>query len=62
MSFMDTFGTLGRFRTRAQNWAMSIESAPRSSKKWLSTSTCSTFRMPLNTSVNVFSMAVGGAA
>ena len=42
MSFIDTDGRSGRFRTRAQNWAITIESAPRSSKKWLSTDTRST--------------------
>ena len=39
MSFIDTDGRSARFRTRAQNWAITIESAPRSSKKWLSTGT-----------------------
>ena len=36
MSFIDTAGRSARLRTRAQNWAITIESAPRSSKKWLS--------------------------
>ena len=42
MSFIDTDGRSARFRTRAQNWAITIESAPRSSKKLLSTDTRST--------------------
>ena len=37
MSCIDTVGRSARLRTRAQKWAISIESAPRSSKKWLST-------------------------
>ena len=39
MSFIETGGRSPRFRTRAQNCAMSSESAPSSSKKWLSTLT-----------------------
>ncbi len=39
MSFIDTDGRSARFLTRAQNRAITIESAPRSSKKWLSTGT-----------------------
>jgi hypothetical protein len=39
MSFMDTAGRSGRFLIRAQNRAITIESAPRSSKKLLSTGT-----------------------
>ena len=42
MSLIDTDGRSGRFRTRAQNCAITIESAPRSSKKLLSTDTRST--------------------
>ena len=45
MSFIDTDGRSSRFLTRAQNWAITIESAPRSSKKWLSTGTRSTCMM-----------------
>ena len=39
MSLIDTAGNSGRFRTRAQNRAITIESAPKSSKKLLSTDT-----------------------
>ena len=42
MSLIDTAGRSGRFLTRAQNRAITIESAPRSSKKLLSTDTRST--------------------
>ena len=42
MSLIDTDGRSGRFLTRAQNCAITIESAPRSSKKLLSTDTRST--------------------
>ena len=35
MSFIDTAGRSARLRTRAQNWAITIESAPRSVKKLL---------------------------
>ena len=42
MSFIDTDGRSARFRTRAQNWAITSESAPRSSKKCASTGTRST--------------------
>src|SRR5215475_16136041 len=43
MSFIDTDGKSSRFLTRAQKWAITNELAPRSSKKWLSTDTRSTF-------------------
>jgi hypothetical protein len=36
---IETVGRSGRVRVRAQNRAISIESAPRSSKKWLSCGT-----------------------
>ncbi len=39
MSFIDTDGRSSRFLTRAQNLAITSESAPRSSKKWSSTGT-----------------------
>src|ERR1700733_5442536 len=42
MSFMDADGRSGRFLTRGPKWAITSESAPRSSKKWLSAGTCST--------------------
>ena len=56
MSFIDTDGSSGRFRTRAQNCAITIESAPRSSKKLLSTDTRSTCRMSASTSAKLLSM------
>src|ERR1700733_16252430 len=42
MSFMDSDGRAGPFLTRAQKGAITSESAPRSSKKWLSAGACST--------------------
>src|ERR1700750_1575700 len=42
MSFMETEGRSSRLRTRAQNLAITSESAPSSSKKWPSAATCST--------------------
>ena len=41
MSCIDTDGRSSRLRSRAQNLAMTSESAPRSVKKWLSAGTCS---------------------
>ena len=35
MSFIDIRGRSPRFLARAQKWAMTSESAPSSSKKWL---------------------------
>ncbi|HTK62098.1 MAG TPA: hypothetical protein VL595_06965 [Pseudonocardia sp.] len=39
MSFIDTLGTSGRLRTLAQNLAITMESTPKSSKKWASVDT-----------------------
>ena len=39
MSFIEKEGRSARFLTRAQNLAITSESAPRSSKKWLSAGT-----------------------
>src|SRR4051812_46378279 len=50
MSGIDTDGRSVRLRTRAQNRAISMESAPRSSKKWSSTDTCSVPTMSASTS------------
>src|SRR6185312_11691684 len=46
---METVGSSGRLRSLAQNWAIDIESAPRSSKKWLSTGTMSILRTSAST-------------
>ena len=46
---METVGSSGRLRSFAQNWAIDIESAPRSSKKWLSTGTMSILRTSAST-------------
>ena len=59
---MDTEGSSGRFLTRAQNWAITIESAPRSSKKWLSTDTRSTRTTSASTSARLRSVPVAGPA
>src|SRR5262245_46367696 len=56
MSFMETSGSSGRFRTRAQNCAITMESAPRSSKKLLSADTRSTPTTPASTSVRFCSI------
>src|SRR5437762_8815599 len=61
MSCMDTDGRSPRFRTRAQNLAITSESAPSSSKKWLSTDTRSTRRTSASTSAKMLS-APGVAA
>src|SRR6266545_7162743 len=58
MSFIDTDGRFPRFLTRAQKWAMTNESAPSSSKKWLSTDTRLTRRTPASTSAKVRSTLV----
>ena len=55
MSFIDADGRSGRFLTRAQKWAITSESAPRSSKKWLSTGTCSTCMTSASTSARLAS-------
>jgi hypothetical protein len=53
---IDTDGRSGRFLTRAQNRAITIESAPRSSKKLLSTDTCSTLMTSASTSAKALSV------
>src|SRR5437867_6578056 len=58
MSFIETDGRSPRFLTRAQKWAMTSESAPSSSKKWLSTDTRSTRRTPASTSAKMLSTPV----
>lgn len=62
MSFIDTAGMSPRFLTRAQNWAITRESAPRSLKKWLSTGTCSTRTTPASTSARSLSVSVAESA
>ena len=57
---IDTDGRSARLRTRAQNRAITIESAPRSSKKWLSTDTCSAPRR--RPAPRRRSLALGGVA
>ena len=59
MSCMDTGGKSPRFRTRAQNLAITKESAPRSSKKWLSTDTRSMRRTSASSSAKTASTPVG---
>src|SRR5207249_6570535 len=61
MSLIDTDGRSSRFLTRAQKWAITNESAPRSSKKWLSTDTRSTRRTPASTSAKMLSTPVFSA-
>src|SRR6185295_7695982 len=56
MSLIDTAGRSGRFLTRAQNRAITIESAPRSSKKLLSTDTRSTCTTSDSTSAKALSV------
>src|SRR3712207_3059777 len=58
MSFIETDGRSARFLTRAQNWAITIESAPRSSKKWLLTDTSLTCTTPASTSAKAVSVRV----
>src|SRR6266581_6069758 len=58
MSFIDTGGRFPRFLTRAQKWAITNESAPSSSKKWLSTDTRSTRRTSASTSAKMLSAPV----
>src|SRR5207244_3704736 len=58
MSFIDTDGRFPRFLTRAQKWAITNESAPSSSKKWLSTETRSTRRTSASTSAKLLSAPV----
>ena len=61
MSFIDIDGRSPLFLTRAQNWAITNESAPSSSKKWLSTDTRSTRRTPASTSARMRSAPVVAA-
>ena len=61
-SLIDTDGRSSRFRARAQNRAITIESAPRSSKKCASTDTFSTSSTPASTSANASATGAGGAA
>src|SRR5256712_467193 len=61
MSFMDTDGRSPRFLPRAQKWAITNESAPSSSKKWLSTDTRSTRRTSASTSAKMLSAPVVAA-
>src|SRR6266550_9345882 len=61
MSFIDTDGRFPRFLTRAQKWAITSESAPSSSKKWLSTDTRSTRRTSASTSAKMLSAPVVAA-
>ena len=62
MSFIDTDGKSPRFLTRAQKWAITSESAPRSSKKWLSTDTRSTRATSASTSAKTVSVPVRTSA
>src|SRR5918997_1140600 len=62
MSFIDTDGRPSRFLTRAQKCAITIESAPRSSKKWLSAATRSTPAMSASTSARIVSVPVVGSS
>src|SRR5881396_1216893 len=61
MSFIETDGWSPRFLTRAQKWAITNESAPSSSKKWLSTDTRSTRRTSASTSAKMLSAPVVAA-
>jgi hypothetical protein len=62
MSFIDIEGRSSRLRVRAQNLAITSESAPSSSKKWLSTGTCSTFITSASISASIPSALVAGSA
>src|SRR3981081_1076403 len=62
MSLIDTDGRSPRFLTRAQKWAITNESAPRSSKKWLSTDTRSTRTISASTPARILSVPVVGPA
>src|SRR5713226_85833 len=61
MSFIDTDGRFPRFLTRAQKWAITSESAPSSSKKWLSTDTRSTRSTSASNSAKMLSAPVVAA-
>src|SRR5207249_7926912 len=61
MSFIETDGWSPRFLTRAQKWAITNESAPSSSKKWLSTDTRATRRTSASTSAKLLSAPVVAA-
>jgi len=56
MSLIEIAGRSGRFLTRAQNRVITIESAPRSSKKLLSTDTRSTCMTSASTAAKVLSV------
>ncbi len=60
MSSIETAGMI-RLLTRAQNWAITRESAPRSLKKWPSTGTCSTRTTPASTSARSLSASVAAS-
>src|SRR5947209_5937831 len=62
MRVVDTVGRSARLLTHAQNRAITIESAPRSSKKWLSTDTRSMRTMSASTSARLFSIGVGAGS
>ena len=62
MSFIDTEGRSARFLTRAQNLAITSESAPRSSKKWLSTGTGSVRITSARIPARMDSVPVAGTA
>ena len=55
----DTGGDSARSLARAQKCATSSELMPRSSKKWLSTDTCSSPTSSANASASAFSLGVG---
>ena len=61
MSLIDTAGNSGRFLTRAQNRAITIESAPKSSKKLLSTDTRSRPITSASTSAKMPSRGLGAS-
>src|SRR6266571_7928267 len=61
MSLIETDGRSPRFLTRAQKWAITSESAPSSSKKWLSTDTRSVRRTSASTSARMRSAPVVAA-
>ena len=62
MSFIDTDGRSSRFLTRAQNLAITSESAPRSSKKWPSAGTCSARITSARIPARMDSVPVAGTA
>ena len=60
MSFIDTDGRSSRLRTRAQNFAITSESAPRSSKKWPSAGTRSACITSASISARMASVPAAG--